>query len=169
MFKERMALFFDGANHSEALSKAHVRLDYRGLIQGLEKNYRVVSARYYSGISDDEKYKGVRDFLGSLAKTPIVLVTKPVRTQADGSIKGNVDIEIVVDMMTMAPRLDRIVLFSGDGDYVYAIDTLQRMGVFVTVCSHKDFASHDLRDQANEFLEVSDLAKAFKNVSAGPR
>lgn len=159
MSKLRMGLFFDGANHTAAMTAAGVQMEYPKLLQNLNNTFWVVSARYYSGISEDPEYKGVRDFLGSLPKYGYVLVTKPTRKHPDGKIKGNLDTEIVVDMMTMASRLDRIVLFSGDGDFTYAVDTLQRMGIFVTVCSHKQFASMELRDQANEFLELRELVK----------
>lgn len=157
--KPRMALFFDGANHSEALSKAQVSMNYKSLLKNLSQTYFVTAARYYSGISDDPKHEGVRSFLGSLAKHGYILVTKPIRKFADGSVKGNVDVEIAVDMMSMSAHLDRVVLFSGDGDFVYLVDAMQRMGIYVTVCSHKPFASSDLRDKCNEFLEVADLTK----------
>jgi len=155
--KLRLALFFDGANHSAALQKAKVRMEYPSLIESLNEKFFVVSARYYTGISDDDEHRGVRDFLGSLSKSGFVIVKKPVRHFPDGKIKGNVDIEIAVDMLQMAPRLDRVVLFSGDGDFTYLVDAVQRMGVHVTVCSHKPLASIELRDQCNEFLEIKEI------------
>lgn len=157
--KPRMALFFDGANHTEALSKAQVSMNYKRLLQNLNQSYFVTAARYYSGISDDPRHQGVKMFLGSLAKGGYTLVTKPVRVFEDGSIKGNVDVEIAVDMVSMSAHLDRVVLFSGDGDFTYLVDAMQRIGIFVTVCSHKPFASSELRDKCNEFLEVAELTK----------
>lgn len=161
MSKRRLALFFDGANHSEALSRAKVSMDYGKFLENLSHTYDVVSARYYSGVSDDPKYKSVRDFLGSISKKGYVLVTKPVQTFPDGSSKANVDIEIAVDMVTMAPRLDKVLLFSGDGDFTYAVDTVQRMGLTVSVVSHKPFASVELRNQCNEFIEVAKLTELY--------
>lgn len=155
--KPRMALFFDGANHTEALARAKVTMNYKSLLRNLNQTYFVTAARFYSGVSEDPKHQGVKDFLGSLAKNGYILVTKPIRKFADGTIKGNVDVEIAVDMMSMSAHLDRVVLFSGDGDFIYLVDAMQRMGIFVTVCSHKPFASADLKDKCNEFLEISDL------------
>lgn len=157
--KERVALFFDGANHSEALNRAEVSMDFGSFLHNLKKTYTVVSARYYSGVSDKDQYKGVRDFIGALATKGYTPITKPIREFPDGTIKGNVDMEIAVDMLTMAPRLDRVMLFSGDGDFKYLVDTIQRMGIHVTVCSHKPSAAVELRDQANEFLELKELTK----------
>lgn len=152
--KEKLALFFDGANHSKALIESKVSMDYKKFLRGLNKNYSVVSARYYSGISDEPEYQSVKDFLNGLAKNGYVLVTKPIRKYPDGTIKGNVDIEIAVDMLMMAPRIDKVMLFSGDGDFTYLVDTVQRMGVCVSVCGHKHLTSTDLRIQCNEFLDL---------------
>lgn len=160
MSKQRMALFFDGANHSEALKQANVNLDYGKLLREMNKSYWVVASRYYSGLSESPEHKGVVDFLGSLASRGFTLVTKPVRVYPDGKHKANLDVEIAVDIMSMAPRLDHVVLFSGDGDFRYLVDAVQRQGVFVTVCSHKPFCSTVLRDQCNEFLELEQLVQS---------
>lgn len=157
MHKYRLGLFFDGPNHVQALQKANLTMDYAKVLKHMAQSFWVIGARYYSGVSEDEKYKGVRDFLGALNKHGLTVITKPVREYSDGTIKGNLDVEMAVDMLTMSPRLDRILLFSGDGDFTYLVDTLQRTGVYVTVCSHKSFASMDLRNQCNEFLELRDL------------
>lgn len=155
--KEKMALFFDGANHSKALMESNINMDYKKFLRGLNRTYSVVSARYYSGISEEPEYQTVRDFLNGLAKNGYVLVTKPIRRYPDGTIKGNVDIEIAVDMLMMAPRIDKVMLFSGDGDFTYLVDTIQRMGVYVIVCGHKHLTATDLRAQCNEFIDLRSL------------
>lgn len=157
MSLERLAVFIDGANHSEALRKSKLSMDYGNFVKGLRKSFRLVSARYYSGVSQRDEHKNVRDLLGSVSKSGWSLITKPVREFPDGKVKANMDIEIAVDILTMAPRLDHVMLFSGDGDFRYLVDTVQRMGVTVTVCSHKPTAAIGLRDQSNEFLELRDL------------
>lgn len=159
--KKRLALFFDGANHNEALTKSHVTLDYGKLMENLQRTYDVVSARYYTGLPEKENGKGLRDFLGAISNKGYVIITKPIRKFSDGTTKANVDIEIAVDMVTMAPKLDQVILFSGDGDFAYAVDTIQRAGVKVSVVSHKLFAALELRTQANEFVELADLAKTY--------
>jgi uncharacterized LabA/DUF88 family protein len=50
-------------------------------------------------------------------------------------VKGNMDIELAVDAMELAGRVDRIVLFSGDGDFRSLVEAVQRRGVYVTVVS----------------------------------
>lgn len=161
--KERLALFFDGANHSKALSKSGVDMNFGPLLQNLRKTYDVESARYYSGISDEDEHRNIREFLKGLSSKGYDVITKPVKKFPDGTIKGNVDVEIAVDMVSMAPRLDRVILFSGDGDFAYLVRTVQGMGVYVTVCSHSTFTAMDLKTQANEFLELRDLVRRHQH------
>ncbi len=157
MTKERLAVFIDGANHGEALQLAKVKMDYSSFLKQLKASYNVVAARYYSGISQKDEHKNVRDFLGGVSKSGYALVTKPVREYRDGKVKADMDVEIAVDMVTMAPRLDKIMLFSGDGDFCYAIDTVQRMGVRVAVCGYKLSSSMELRERCDEFIDLRNI------------
>ena len=76
-------------------------------------------------------------------------------------IKGNMEIELAIDAMELAPRLDHAVLFSGDGDFSPLVDALQRQGVRVSVVStirgRTPMASDALRRQADNFIELAEL------------
>jgi uncharacterized protein (TIGR00288 family) len=76
-------------------------------------------------------------------------------------IKGNMDIELAVDAMELAPHVDHIVIFSGDGDFRPLIESIQRQGVRVSVVSttrsHPPMISDDLRRQADNFIELDEL------------
>jgi uncharacterized LabA/DUF88 family protein len=159
----RLGLFFDGPNHAEALNRAGLTMNYSKFLVYLRREYNIVSARYYSGISESAEHRGVREFLTVLSKHGYVPVTKAVKIHASG-VKANLDVEIAVDMVTMAPRLDKIMLFSGDGDFTYLVDTMQRFGVHVTVCAHKPSLSAELRRQCDEFLELQDLLPKFETL-----
>ena len=80
-------------------------------------------------------------------------------------IKGNMDIELAIDMLEMAPHLDHAVLFSGDGDFRRLVEAVQRRGVRVTVVStirsSPPMVSDDLRRQADSFIELQDLAPSI--------
>ncbi|MEQ8748450.1 MAG: NYN domain-containing protein, partial [Amphiplicatus sp.] len=97
------------------------------------------------------------------------MVTKLSRefTDAQGKrrFKGSVDIELVVDMLTLAPKLDHIILFTGNGDFRRAIEAAQAMGVRVTVVStvksQPPMASDELRRQADRFVDLSDLGNVI--------
>jgi uncharacterized LabA/DUF88 family protein len=72
------------------------------------------------------------------------------------------DIELAIDVMEIAPHLDHIVLFSGDGDFRRLVDAVQRKGVRVSVVStvrtQPSMVADELRRQADSFIELQDLA-----------
>ena len=72
------------------------------------------------------------------------------------------DIEIAIDMMEMAKKVDHIVLFSGDGDFRRLIEAVQREGVRVSVVStmrtSPPMVADELRRQTDAFIELQDLA-----------
>ncbi len=94
------------------------------------------------------------------------MITKPTKefTDAQGrkKVKGNMDIELAIDMMEMADKVDHVVLFSGDGDFRRLLEAVQRKGARVTVVStlksNPPMVSDDLRRQADHFLDLNDLA-----------
>jgi uncharacterized LabA/DUF88 family protein len=93
------------------------------------------------------------------------LVTKPAKEYTDSEgrrkIKGDMDINLCVDALELAPRVDHIVLFSGDGDFRPLVERLQRQGVRVTVVSslrsHPPMIADELRRQTDNFIELDDL------------
>jgi uncharacterized LabA/DUF88 family protein len=94
------------------------------------------------------------------------MVTKPTKEFTDASgrrkIKGNMDIELAIDVMEMAEHVNHILLFSGDGDFRRLVEAVQRKGVRVTVVStvrsQPPMVADELRRQADHFLELQDLA-----------
>lgn len=116
------------------------------------------------------KRKKELDFLRFLSRSGFQVVTKPVRVYKDylteeAMFKANLDIEIVLDMLRIAPHVDEIVLVSGDGDFVPVLKELQNYGVrtiVVTTLSKEAQAngykaSEELIDVADEFVEIEEL------------
>jgi uncharacterized LabA/DUF88 family protein len=107
------------------------------------------------------------------------VVTKPAKTYTDAQgrtrHRGDMDVDLAVDMMEMAGNCDHIVLFSGDGDFRRLIEAVQRRGVRVTVVSTNKssppMASDELRRQADAYVDLADLASiiARPRTSAMPR
>ena len=71
------------------------------------------------------------------------------------------DVEIAVDIMPLAPRLDHIVLFSGDGDFRGLVAAVQEAGKRVSVVStlacQPPMIADELRRQADQFIDLADL------------
>ena len=93
------------------------------------------------------------------------MVTKPTKEFTDSAgrrkLKGNMDIELAVDVMEMAEHLDHAFLFSGDGDFRRVVEAVQRRGIIVsvvsTVRSSPPMVADELRRQADNFIELQDL------------
>ena len=104
--------------------------------------------------------------------TAFTMVTKPTKEFTDSlgrrKIKGDMDIELAIDMLEMAPHLDHVILFSGDGDFRRLIEVVQRKGVRVsvvsTVKSNPPMIADELRRQADDFIELQDLAKEISRA-----
>jgi uncharacterized LabA/DUF88 family protein len=164
--QERIALFIDGANLYAAARALGFDIDYKRLLEVFAKNGRLVRAFYYTALIEDQEYSPIRPLVDWLDYNGYSMVTKPTKEYTDASgrrkIKGNMDIELAIDMLEMADRLDHIVLFSGDGDFRKLVDAVQRRGVRVTVVStvrsHPPMVADELRRQADVFLELQDLS-----------
>jgi uncharacterized LabA/DUF88 family protein len=76
-------------------------------------------------------------------------------------IKGNMDIELAVDVLEQCHKTDHIVLFSGDGDFTSLIAAVQRKGKKVTVIStlktSPPMIADDLRRVADHFIELASI------------
>src|SRR5262249_38436624 len=108
------------------------------------------------------------------------MVTKPTKEFTDAmgrrKIKGNMDIELAIDVLEMAEHLDHVILFSGDGDFRRLVEAVQRRGLRVsvvsTVKSSPPMVADELRRQADDFVELAQLApliaRSASERSPGP-
>ena len=163
--QERLALFIDGANLYSAARALGFDIDYKKLLDVFARKGRLVRAVYYTALMDEQEYSPIRPLVDWLDYNGFTMVTKPTKEFTDAAgrrkIKGNMDIELAIDVMEMADRLDHIVLFSGDGDFRRLVEAVQRKAVRVsvvsTVRSNPPMAADELRRQADNFIELQDL------------
>jgi uncharacterized LabA/DUF88 family protein len=163
---DRIALFIDGANLYSAAKGLNFDIDYKKLLDEFRRRGVLIRAYYYTAIVEGEEYSPIRPLVDWLDYNGFQLVTKSAREYTDSQgrkrWRGDMDIEIAVDMMELAGSADHLVLFSGDGDFRRLVEAVQRKGVRVTVVStvksQPPMASDDLRRQADTFVELADLA-----------
>ena len=162
---ERVALFIDGANLYSAAKALGADLDFSRLLEMYRTKGRLVRAHYYTAVIEGEEFSPIKPLVDWLDYNGFTVVTKPVKRFSDAEgrsrTKGNMDIEIAVDMLELAPHLDHAVLFSGDGDFRRLVQAVQAKGVRVTVvstmkCQPPQIAD-ELRRQADAFVELQDL------------
>ncbi|AUM74353.1 LabA-like NYN domain-containing protein [Paracoccus jeotgali] len=162
---DRLALFIDGANLYAAAKALGFDIDYKLLRQEFERRGKLMRAYYYTALLENEEFSPIRPLVDWLQYNGFSLVTKQAKEYTDAlgrrKIKGDMDIELAVNAMELAPRLDHAVLFSGDGDFRPLIEALQRQGVRVSVVSttrsQPPMISDDLRRQADNFIELDAL------------
>ena len=162
---DRLALFIDGANLYSATKALNADLDFKKMVDALGDKANLVRAYYYTAVTEGEEFSPVRPLVDWLGYNGFSVVTKPVKrftdTQGHTRTKGNMDIEIAVDMLELAPRIDHAILFSGDGDFRRLVQAVQAKGVRVTVVStmksQPPQIADDLRRQADDFIDLDTL------------
>jgi uncharacterized LabA/DUF88 family protein len=161
----RIALFIDGANFHATVRALGFDIDYRRLLNEFRSQGTVLRAFYYTAISEDQEYSSVRPLLDWLDYNGYTVVTKPTKEFADASgrrkVKASMDVELAVAAMELARLVDRIVLFSGDGNFRALVEAVQRQGVRVTVVSTissvPSMIADELRRQADVFTDLAEL------------
>jgi uncharacterized LabA/DUF88 family protein len=172
--QERIGLFIDGSNLYAAARSLGFDIDYKRLLDVFRNYGHLVRAFYYTALVEDQEYSPIRPLVDWLDYNGYTMVTKPTKEFTDAmgrrKIKGNMDIELAIDVMEMAQHLDHVVLFSGDGDFRRLVEAIQRKGVRVTVVStirsSPPMVADELRRQADTFMELQDLAKHIARVHA---
>lgn len=162
---ERLALFIDGSNLYAAARALGFDIDYKLLRSEFVRRGKLVRAFYYTALLEDQEYSPIRPLVDWLDYNGYSMVTKPAKEFTDSmgrrKVKGNMDIELAVDALEMAERIDHMVLFSGDGDFRPLIEAVQRRGVRVsvvsTIRSQPPMIADDLRRQADNFIELEEL------------
>lgn len=173
--EERLAMFVDGANLYAAARALGFDIDYKRLREGFAAEGRLIRSFYYTALMEDQEYSPIRPLVDWLDYNGYTMVTKPTKEFTDASgrrkIKGNMDIELAIDVMEMAECVDHILLFSGDGDFRRLVEAVQRKGVRVTVIStvrsQPPMVADELRRQADNFIELNDLAHAIARSHHG--
>lgn len=162
---ERLALFIDGSNLYSTVKMLDYDIDYQKLLELFKGKSRLIQARYYTALLEHDDYAPIRPLIDWLDYNGFNIITKPAKRQIDrdgrSRVKGNMDIEIAVDMILLAPHIDHMVLISGDGDFCAAVDAVQKQGVRVSVLStlrsKPPMLADELRRQANDVIELADM------------
>lgn len=170
---ERLALFIDGANLYAATKLLEFEIDFKLFHEEFSKYGKLLRAYYYTALMENDEHSGIKPLVDWLSYNGFTMVTKPAKefidSQGSRKIKGNMDIELTVDAMELAPHVDHIILFSGDGDFRSMVESVQRQGVRVTVVSttrsQPPMIADELRRQCDNFIELDALRKAIGRSS----
>jgi uncharacterized LabA/DUF88 family protein len=177
---ERLALFIDGANLYSAARAVGLEIDFRKLLKEFQTRGRLIRANYYTALVENDDYSPIRPLVDWLAYNGFNVVKKPAREFVDRDgrkrVRGNMDVELAVDMLEAAGWADHIVLFSGNGDFRRLVEAVKAKGVRVSVVSTMNatppMISDELRREADTFIELVDLgeliARPCRETSEAP-
>ncbi len=164
---ERIAIFIDGANLYSTMKMLDFDIDYKKMLELFKSKGRLIKANYYTALLEDADFSPIRPLIDWLDYNGYHVISKAAKHQTDRDgrkrIKGNMDIEIAVDMLSLAPHVDHIILFSGDADFAAALMAVQEKGTRVTVVStlksNPPMLGDALRRQANAFIDIAEMDK----------
>ena len=164
--EERIALFIDGANLYAAARALAFDIDYKRLLELFGAKGRLIRAFYYTALIEDQEYSPLRPLVDWLDYNGYTMVTKPTKEFTDAmgrrKIKGNMDIELAIDVMEMAQssRPHRAVLgrrrFPPPGRGGAAQGRARHRGLDHPL--QPPMVADELRRQADVFIELQDLA-----------
>jgi uncharacterized LabA/DUF88 family protein len=167
-FRGRVAVFIDGNNLFHAARFHNIDIDYNKLLRVLLGDGRLLRAFFYTGVDvGAERQQG---FLLWMRRNGFRVIHKELKTFYDGTRKANLDVEIAVDMLSLAGRYDTAVLVSGDEDFVYAVNAVAYKGCRVEVAGFRSNTAPKLIDVADYFIDLGEIAdKVRKEASHGHR
>lgn len=156
--EQRVALFIDTQNlYHSARNLYHARVNFANILKEAVSGRKLVRAIAYVITSEagDEKA-----FFEALTKMGIETKTKDLQVFAGGAKKGDWDVGLAVDAIKMAPRLDAVIIASGDGDYIPLVEYLQTM-TQVEVISFGKSTSMKLKERVDDFIDMSENPRKY--------
>ena len=180
---ERFAVFIDSANFRRSKQSINMYVDDVKLLDYFRKNNGesiFLRIYHYESIPREDGSEDRADLvhrihrrLDFMAYNGFTVVSKPSKDIIDASgeavLKGNMDGEMIVDMMAISESLDHIVVFSGDGDFRYAIEKLQERGKRVTVVSSEGSIANELKRQADTYIDLEELQPFIESTHESVR
>ena len=163
---EKTALFIDGSNFYAATRLLNMDVDYAKLHQFFSHDTNLIRAYYYTALPEDHEFSPLRPLIDWLDYNGFAVISKLTREFTDPETgkkrtKGNMDMELALDMLKLAPHIDHAILFSGDGDFCRLLEDVQDLGVRVSVVSttktSPPMVADSLRRMADIFIEMESL------------
>lgn len=163
----RVAVFIDGNNLFHAARFHNIDIDYNKLLRVLLGDGRLLRAFFYTGVDvGAERQQG---FLLWMRRNGFRVIQKELKTFYDGTRKANLDVEIAVDMLSLAGRYDTAVLVSGDEDFVYAVNAVAYKGCRVEIAGFRSNTAPKLIDVADYFIDLGEIADRVRKEMHGHR
>lgn len=151
--EQRVGIFIDTQNlYHSAKNIYHARVNFANVLKDAVAERRLVRARAYAVTTESGEEKG---FFDALAKLGVEMRTKDLQIFSGGAKKADWDVGLAVDAIIASPKLDTVILLTGDGDFVPLVEYLQTHGgCQVEVVSFGRSSSAKLKEAADDFLDL---------------
>ena len=150
---QRVGVFVDVQNmYYSAKSVYNTKVNFANILKSAIGNRSLIRAIAYVIKAD---IKEEQNFFGALEKIGYEIKAKDLQIFAGGAKKGDWDIGLAMDTIELAPKLDTIVIVSGDGDYVPLVKHLRHaLGCRIEVIAFGKSCSQLLMNEADAFLDL---------------
>jgi uncharacterized LabA/DUF88 family protein len=157
---DRVAIFIDGENIHYSAKHLNMRLDYLKLCRRLAGERRLLRSYFYTAVSNQSE--GKIDFINFLRLNGFAVVTKEIKNFNDSdnstrNVRGSLDMEMAIDVLDLADKVDTVILCTGDGDFKPLVLALGRRGVHVEVCALREMTSTDLIAASDSYTDLASL------------
>ena len=166
----RLALAVDGHSMFYVQQKLGWFFDPRRLLSyaTAAAGQEIGSAFWYACLKDATDQRPFRDALTSLGFT---VRTKPLREYGNDPeqrqfARANLDVEIAIDLMTVAHRIDEVWLLSGSRDLERLVEVLRARGQRIVVMSTDGMLPRELRNAADRFVDLAELRPQLEKAEA---
>ena len=151
--EQRVGVFIDTQNlYHSAKNIYHARVNFGNVLKDAVAGRRLIRSRAYAVTTESGEEKG---FFDALEKIGVEMRTKDLQICAGGAKKADWDVGLAVDAITASPKLDTVILLTGDGDFVPLVRYLQNHGgCQVEVVSFGRSSSLKLKEAADDFLDL---------------
>jgi len=164
---QRVGIFIDTQNlYHSAKNLYRKRVNFGAIVKDALSGRQLVRAFAYTVTTEEATESS---FFDALEKQGIEIRTKDLQVFAGGAKKGDWDVGIAVDAIRLAPKLDAVILVSGDGDFIPLVEYLKNAGCQVEVMSFGKSTSQKLAEHADEFFDLDKNSRKYLMGNNGRR
>lgn len=150
---QRVGVFIDVQNmYYSAKNLYNCRVHFGNIVETAVAGRQLVRAIAYvvrAGVPEEQS------FFDALTKLGIETKEREVQVFLGGAKKADWDVGMVVDAIRLSPKLDVVILVSGDGDFIPLVEYLQNMGVQTEVMAFRETSSSKLVEEVDDFIDLS--------------
>ena len=157
---KRVAVYIDAANLYYSASRKGLFINFESIKDWFSEHSTSAQLYFYTAFDpEDEKQM---EFMEKMDKIGYHIIKKPIKV-FNNLTKGNMDIELTVDSLLMASEYDVMVLISGDGDFSYLLQALEKMHKGTSVIGVGGFTSYELHQQADNYFFLDRIASVWRS------